>query len=101
VKLVHLVGFVIRMYHDARFSECQKINQLILFIPDLLGSVISVKHKSSFQVPGSIPGSTVDIFLEGEDSRGDHCLGRLVEFRFKGPSGTTSSYITTHIIGTT
>ena len=27
--------------------------------------------------------------------------GRLVEFRFKGPPGTTSSYITTHIIGTT
>jgi len=25
----------------------------------------------------------------------------LVEFRFKGPLGTTSSYITTHIIGTT
>ena len=36
------------------------------------------------------------IFPEGEDSRGDHGLGRLVEFRFKGPPGTTSSYITTH-----
>ena len=36
------------------------------------------------------------IFLEGEDSRGDHGLGRLVEFRFKTPPGTTSSYITTH-----
>jgi len=36
----------------------------------------------------------VGIFLEGEDSRGDHRLGRLVEFRFKGPPGTTSSYIT-------
>jgi hypothetical protein len=23
-KLVHLVGFIIRIYHDARFSECQK-----------------------------------------------------------------------------
>jgi hypothetical protein len=22
-KLVHLVGFIIRIYHDARFSECQ------------------------------------------------------------------------------
>ena len=32
------------------------------------------------------------IFPEGEDSRGDHGLGRLVEFRFKGPPGTTSSY---------
>ena len=36
------------------------------------------------------------IFLEGEDSRGDHVLGRLVEFRFKAPPGTTSSPITTH-----
>jgi len=51
------------------------------------------------EVPGSIPGSTVGIFPEGEDSRGDHGLGRLVEFRFKGLPGTTSSYITTHIIG--
>ena len=41
------------------------------------------------------------IFPKGEDSRGDHSLGRLVEFRFKGPPGTTSFYITTHIIGTT
>jgi len=31
--------------------------------------------------------------------RGDHGLGRLVEFRFKGPPETASSYITTHIIG--
>jgi len=43
----------------------------------------------------------VGIFPEGEDSRGDHGLGRLVETRFKGPPGTTSSSITTHIIGTT
>ena len=43
-----------------------------------------------------IPGSTVGIFVEGEDSRGDHGLGRLVEFRFKAPSGITSSSITTH-----
>jgi len=41
------------------------------------------------------------IFPEGENFRGDHGLGRLVEFRVKGPAGTTSSYITTHIIGTT
>ena len=41
------------------------------------------------------------VFPEGEDSRGDHGLGRLVEFRFKDPSGTTSSCIITHIIGTT
>ena len=36
------------------------------------------------------------IFLEGEDSRGDHGLGRLVQFRFKAPPGTASSSITTH-----
>ena len=51
---------------------------------------------TSHEVPGSIPGSTVGIFLEGEDSRGDHGVGRLVEFRFKAPPGTTSSSITTH-----
>jgi len=49
----------------------------------------------------SIPGSTVGIFPEGEDSCGDHGLGRLVEFRFKGPFGTPSSSVTNHIIGTT
>jgi len=43
----------------------------------------------------------VEIFPEGEDSRCDHGLGRLVESKFKGPPGTKSSYITTHIIGTT
>jgi hypothetical protein len=26
-KLVHLVGFIIRIYHDARFSECQKLKE--------------------------------------------------------------------------
>ena len=56
---------------------------------------------TNHEVPGSIPGSTMGIFPEGEDSRGDHGLGRLVEIRFKGPPGTASSYITTHIIGTT
>jgi len=43
----------------------------------------------------------VGVFPEGQNSRGDHGLGRLVEFRFKGPPGTTSSYITTPIIGRT
>jgi hypothetical protein len=55
---------------------------------------------TNHEVPGSISDSTVGIFTEGEDSRGDHGLGRLVEFRFKGPPGTIS-YITTYIIGTT
>ena len=56
---------------------------------------------TNHEIPGSIHGSTVGIFPEWEDSRGDHGLGRLVEFGFKGPPGSTSSYITTHIIGTT
>jgi len=47
------------------------------------------------KVPGSIPGSTLRIFSEGGVSHGDHGLSRLVEFRIKGPPGTTSSYITT------
>jgi len=60
-----------------------------------------VVRVSNHEGPGSIPGSTVGISSEGEDSRGDHGLGRLEEIRFKGPPGTTSFYITTHIIGTT
>ena len=53
---------------------------------------------TNHEVPGSIPGSTVGIFLGGEDSRSEHGLGRLVEFRFKAPPGTTSSSITTHTL---
>ena len=30
---------------------------------------------TSHEVPGSIPGSTMGIFLVGEDPRGDHGLG--------------------------
>ena len=56
------------------------------------GQSLTTNH----EVTGSIPASTVGIFLEGEDSRGDRGLGRLVEFRFKAPPGTTSSSITTH-----
>jgi hypothetical protein len=40
-------------------------------------------------------------FLEGEVPLGDHGLGNLVEFRFKAPPGTSYSYITIHLIGTT
>ena len=56
---------------------------------------------TNHEVSISISGSTVGIFPEGEDSGCDHGLGRFVEFRFKSPPGNTSSYITTHIIGTT
>ena len=51
---------------------------------------------TNHEVPGSIPGSTVGIFLEGVNSRRDHGLGRLVEFKFEAPPGTTSSSFTIH-----
>ena len=62
-----------------------------------------VNHKTTVnkRYTKKIPSSTMGIFSEGEDSRGDRGLGRLVEFRFKGPPSTTTSCITTHIIGTT
>ena len=68
--------------------------QLILYSAVQWSESLTTNH----EVTGSIPGSTVGIFLEGEDSRGDHGLGRLVEFRFKAAPGTTSSSITTHTL---
>jgi hypothetical protein len=53
------------------------------------------------EVPGSNPGSTMGIFLEGEDSDSDHSLGNLVELRFNAPPGTSYTYITIHLIDTT
>ena len=87
---------------SSQFSLCFLINPNI-FCPLLTSLVVwwSESLPTNHETPRSIPGSTVGIFPEGEDSRGDHGLGKLVEFRFKGPPGTTSSYITTHIIGTT
>jgi hypothetical protein len=46
------------------------------------------------------PVLTWGLFL-GEDSHGDHGLGSLVELMFKAPPGTSYSYITIHLIGTT
>jgi hypothetical protein len=40
-------------------------------------------------------------FLEEEDPLGDNGLRSLVEFRFKAPPGTSYTYITIHLIGTT
>ena len=78
----------------------QSIYQLsVSFSISILTSLVvywSESLTTNHEVPGSIPGSTVGIFLEGEDSHGDHGLGRLVEFRFKAPLGNTSSSITTH-----
>ena len=82
-------------------NKSKKLVHLYFFIATSLVVQLSESLTTNHEVPGSIPGSTVGIFPEGEDSRGDHGLGSLVEIRFKGPPGTTSSYITTHIIGTT
>jgi hypothetical protein len=48
-----------------------------------------------------LPVLPLGFFPEGEDPHGDHGLGSLVEFRFKAPPGTSYSYITIHLIGTT
>ena len=70
-KLVHLVGFIIRIYHDARFSECQirlilscslfaiffptVRNDVLLVIQDLgLRSVTSDFHSRSQTIPCEI-----------------------------------------------
>ena len=29
-EIVHLVDFIIRIYHDARFSECQSVFHLVI-----------------------------------------------------------------------
>jgi hypothetical protein len=47
-----------------------------------------------------VPVLSWGIFLEGEDSNGDHGPGSLVELTFKAPPGTSNSYITIHLIGT-
>ena len=86
-------------------NSSAKVKSILEYITTRIFSILYFVHPESLttnhEVPGSIPCSTVGIFPEGEDSRCDHGLGRLVEIRFKGPPGTTSSYITTHIIGTT
>ena len=74
----------------------QKSCSLMLWFTTSLVVWWSESLTTYHEVPGSIPGSTVGIFLEGENSHGDHGLGRLVEFRFKAPPDTKSSYITTH-----
>jgi hypothetical protein len=38
-KLLHLVGFIIRIYHNARFSECQK-RTLYIYSPKLMSILL-------------------------------------------------------------
>jgi len=91
------------MYNPTDKQISLKVYSMHLYYDHTLTSLVvwSESLTTNREVPGSIPGSTVGTFPEGEDSRGDHGLGRLVEFRSKCPPGTISSYITTHIIGTT
>jgi hypothetical protein len=56
---------------------------------------------ATYDVSGSIVGLKWGFFLKEKGSHGDHCLGSLVELRFKVPLGTSYSYITTHLIRTT
>jgi hypothetical protein len=50
---------------------------------------------------GRFPVLPWGFFLEEEDPPGGNGLGSLVECRFKAPPGTSYSYITIHLIGTT
>jgi hypothetical protein len=52
-----------------------------------------------FRVP--FPVLPWGFFLEEEDPHGDHGPSSLVEFRFKALPGTSYSYITIYLIGTT
>ena len=81
---------------DCLKEGTRKKNIAIFGITTSLVVYWSESLTTNHEVPGSIPGSTVGTFLEGEDSHGDHGLGRLVDFRFKTPPGTTSSSIITH-----
>ena len=54
-----------------------------IFVLTKLGVQWSEFLTTNHEVPGSIPVSTVGIFLEAEDPRGDRGLGRLVDFRLR------------------
>ena len=58
LKLIHFLH-KIHFIPDRRPASCSN------------GQSLTTDH----EVPGSIPGSTLGIFLWGEDPRGDHGLG--------------------------
>ena len=82
-------------YNDIGFPTRYRTRHFFNNFTTTLHYNYSESLTTNHEVPGSIPDSTVGIFLEGEDSCGDHDMGRLVDFRFKAPPGTTSSSITT------
>ena len=62
------------MFSKNVFTVVGKMTSLVVYWSEFL--------TTNHEVPDSIRGSAVGIFLEGEDSHGDHGLDRLVEFRF-------------------
>ena len=86
---------LIQHHTRAIYAEVQ------IYIDQPRGLVVRVSGYLIMSSRVRFPVLPWEFSLNGEDSRGDHGLGMLVEFRFKGPPGTTSSYITSHIIGTT
>ena len=90
VTVMHYFGFSCSANKIFSFLGCYTALETSLVVK--WSGSLTTNH----EVTGSIPGFTMGIFLEGEDSRGDHGLGRLVEFRFKAPPVTTPSSITTH-----
>ena len=63
---------------SSRVQSMVDKNNLRIWNMTSLVVYLSESLTTNYEVPGSIPSSTVGIFPEGEDSRGDHGLGRLV-----------------------
>ena len=55
-KLVHLAGFIIRIYHDARSSECQIREKQRLWFPYAIVCEYSGSQRGSAE-RGFCPGS--------------------------------------------
>ena len=91
-----IISRLLFVHLTAQLDCSRKMFKLTLKFTTSLVVQWSESLTTNHEVPGSIPSSTVGIFLEGKDSHGDHGLGRSVEFKFKAPPGTTSSSITTH-----
>ena len=76
-----LDNYFIFIYMDN--NHCHRVtahlqSNILCIITTSLVVYWSESLTTNHEVPGSIPGSIVGIFLEGEDSHADHGLGRLV-----------------------
>jgi len=68
---VHLIGFIIRIYHDARYSECQIENSL-----GSLGSFVAAELPYSFPgdwMCGRLSASVLDFPLDSHYSPKSLC----------------------------